>query len=420
MTVVMVLLLIMAALGCTRSESDNSKEQTIDVWGSWKDQEGAAFKTVLDQFERDRKNIKVRYTPMDEDMGLALEKSIKAGNAPDVAILPQPGTMRYLADRKELHPIQDILGDALKSNYDEFWQGMGRIGSNTYGVWFRQSHKSIIWYRPEAYKGTPLPQNWEELKLASQKLLEAGVTPIALGGRDAWTITDWFENVYLRTAGAERYDRLACGQIAWTDNTVTTALVRMTEVLGQPAFVSNGPGAVSVAFDASVDEVFGPRARAAMLHGADYVGGFIRDRVKANPQFIPFPAIDDSGPDNVVVGGDVGVLLKDSPGGRDFIRYLATPRAAEPWVAKGGFLSPNRNVIFAQYTDPVSRQLAQEIRDAGVRTFDLSDLLPPAFGSTGGRGIFQEFQDFLVDPSNVKQTAEQLERVALVAGARCG
>ena len=58
--------------------------------------------------------------------------------------------------------------------------------------------------------------------------------------------------------------------------------------------------------------------------------------------------------------------------------------------------------------------------DAEVRRFDLSDLLPPALGSTNDQGLFEIFQDFLRDPSNVEETADRLEEVALVAELQCG
>ena len=43
---------------------------------------------------------------------------------------------------------------------------------------------------------------------------------ISVAGQDGWTLTDWFENVYLSQAGPEKYDALAAHEIKWTDPTV--------------------------------------------------------------------------------------------------------------------------------------------------------------------------------------------------------
>ena len=44
---------------------------------------------------------------------------------------------------------------------------------------------------------------------------------------DAWTVTDWFENLYLRLAGPERYDGVAAHELPWTDPSVATTLRAM-------------------------------------------------------------------------------------------------------------------------------------------------------------------------------------------------
>ena len=114
--------------------------------------------------------------------------------------------------------------------------------------------------------------------------------------------------------------------------------------------------------------------------------------------------------ENFVVGaGDAVVMFKDSPAAQAFIRYLATPEAAEIWAARGGFSSPNQNVDAGVYPDELTAQLASAIAEAETFRFDLSDLLPSAFGSDA---LFKGLQDFLGNPNDVDGIAEQLEAEA--------
>ena len=46
----------------------------------------------------------------------------------------------------------------------------------------------------------------------------------SIGGADGWTLTDLFENIYLRTFGKAKYDSLSVHKIEWTDGSVTIAL----------------------------------------------------------------------------------------------------------------------------------------------------------------------------------------------------
>jgi alpha-glucoside transport system substrate-binding protein len=114
-------------------------------------------------------------------------------------------------------------------------------------------------------------------------------------------------------------------------------------------------------------------------------------------------------------GGDVAVLLKDSPAGKAFIDYLATPEAAEVWAPLGGFISPDKDVDTSLYPDATTRQLAEQVTGAETFRFDLSDLQPAAFGGTDGQGEWKLMQDFLSNPSNATGISQQLEAAAVQA-----
>jgi alpha-glucoside transport system substrate-binding protein len=99
-----------------------------------------------------------------------------------------------------------------------------------------------------------------------------------------------------------------------------------------------------------------------------------------------------------------------------FLEYLATPEAAAVWAGAGGFLSPNKKLDLASYSDDVARETAKSLVAAGdsVR-FDMSDQAPAAFGGTKGAGEWKILQDFLRDPSDPKATAAELEKAAAKA-----
>jgi ABC-type glycerol-3-phosphate transport system substrate-binding protein len=108
-------------------------------------------------------------------------------------------------------------------------------------------------------------------------------------------------------------------------------------------------------------------------------------------------------------------MFKDSPAARALVEYLATPEAAEIWVKRGGFASPNKGVPESAYQDPLLRATATALANAENFRFDLSDLQPSAFGGTVGQGEFKLFQDFLSNPSDVDGIAQKLEDAAAKA-----
>src|SRR5690606_39284112 len=63
----------------------------------------------------------------------------------------------------------------------------------------------------------------------------------------------------------------------------------------------------------------------------------------------PFPAVGDA--PAVVGGGDVAVAFTDTEATMALMSFLASPEAAEIWVAEGGFTSPNKSVDTSLYPD---------------------------------------------------------------------
>lgn len=392
---------------------------TLEVAAVWSGEEQANFQKVLDKFEEDT-GATIKFTSTGDDIATILGGRIEGGSPPDVAVLPQPGLLKDLVDDGSLESIEDAVGDTIDENFDEVWRDLGTIDDELYGLWFKASNKSTFWYDVEALDaaGVDPPETWDDLLDASQVILDSGVTPISVGGADGWTLTDWFENVYLRTAGADMYDQLAEHEIPWTDDSVVEALDKMGELIGEDDFVVNGrDGALQVDFPTSVTNVFA-NGKGAMVYEGDFVAGNIVSETDAelgtDADFFPFPSIDGSDP-AVVGGGDVVVLLQSNEGAEALVRYLATPEAAEIWAAEGGFTSPNKNVDLDVYPDDITRKSAEALVEAEVFRFDLSDLQPAAFGSTPGKGLFKLFQDWLANPSDSEKIADQMESAAAAA-----
>lgn len=422
----------LAAAGCSSKEDSSSgnnavkgedlKGTTLEVAAVWSGDEQANFKKVLQKFE-DETGATVKFTSTGDDIATVLGSKIEGGSPPDLAILPQPGLLQELAKKGSLKSIEDAAGKTVDENFDKSWRELGTVDGTLYGVWFKASNKSTFWYSVKALNsaGVAPPKDWKSLVEDAQTIKDSGLTPISVGGADGWTLTDWFENIYLRTAGPENYDKLAKHEIPWTDDSVVKALDTMGELIGQDKFVVNGlKGALQVDFPTSVTNVFGQDQKGAMVYEGDFVAGVIKSETDAklgtDANFVPFPSVDGSDP-AVVGGGDVAVMLKDNKGSQALIKFLATPEAAEVWAAAGGFTSPNKNVDTSKYPDEISKKSAENLVDAKVFRFDLSDLQPAAFGSTPGQGLFKLFQDWLADPTQSRSIAEQMEAAATAAYA---
>jgi alpha-glucoside transport system substrate-binding protein len=390
---------------------------SVSMSGVWTGQEARSFNRVLDGFKEKFPNVDVKYRPVGDEIPTVLSTAVQGGNPPDLAAVPQPGTVRDFVERGALKPI-DFAQDTLEENFPEGAIETTTVEGKPYGVLFKAANKSTVWYNVPLFEqaGVEPPEDFDAFLEGARTLKASGTRAYSIGGADGWTLTDLFENIYLRQAGEEKYDQLAEHRIPWTDQSVKDALRTMARIVGDTGNIAGGTaGALETDFPGSVQNAFKQDPDAAMVIEADFVESEIVNSTPSKPRtgfnVFEFPAIDDS-PATVVGGGDTVIMFEDNEATRALIEYLATPEAAEIRAREGGYSSANKNVDPSAYEDPLLRETATAIGEAEVFRFDLSDLQPARFGATVGQGLWKDFQDFLTNPDDIDGTAERMERDA--------
>ncbi|MFF3905451.1 ABC transporter substrate-binding protein [Streptomyces sp. NPDC001848] len=398
--------------------------QTVTVAGVWTGSEQKNFQKVLDAFSA-KTGAKTQFISTGDNVSTVVGSKIEGGNAPDVVMVPQVGVLQQFAKKGWLKPLSATTQQSVDNDYAPVWKKYGSVDGTLYGLYFKAAHKSTVWYSPDALKqaGVKPPKTYDEMLKAGHTVSDSGLAAFAVAGEDGWTLTDWFENIYLSQAGPEKYDALAAHKLKWTDASVVKALTTLGKLFKDKQLIAGGQKeALNTDFPGSVEKVFGPKPEAGMVYEGDFVAGVAHDQfgktIGKDADFFPFPSVD-GGTAPVVSGGDAAVVLKDgrnAKAGMKLLEYLATPEAAAVWAKAGGFLSPNKKLDLSSYADDVTRATAKSLIAAGdsVR-FDMSDQAPAAFGGTKGAGEWKLLQDFLRDPSNPKATAAQLEDAAAKA-----
>jgi alpha-glucoside transport system substrate-binding protein len=402
--------------GATRHAQAVSGSITFD--GVWTGGEASAFGQVIKAFNKQYPGVKVTYKPVGDNLPTVVSTAVAGGNPPDMADIAQPGLVKQFVDKGALKPIT-YAHKTLLANFAPSWIALATFNKKTYGLVFKAGNKSTVWYNVHAFKnaGVKAPTTWPQFVSAANTVLASGVPAFSIGGADGWTLTDLFENIYLRQAGPAKYALLSAHKLKWTDKSVTAALKTMAQVVGNSANMAGGTsGAVQTDFPTSVNNVFQNPPKAAMVLEGDFVPGVATVKAKPGIDYaeFPFPSINGS-PQSVVIGGDTIVAFRDTPAIEAFVNFLATPQAAAAWAAKGGFATGNRHMPSSVYPDATTRATASAIAKAKNVAFDMSDQQPAAFGATTGSGEWGLFQDFLRNPKNISGIQKKLESSATSA-----
>jgi alpha-glucoside transport system substrate-binding protein len=414
-----VVLLAAVTAFASANSTKKSVSGTVSIVGVWTGPEEQAFNAVLDGFKKANPDVNVSYKSTGDNTPTVLATAVAGGNPPDLAAVSQPGLVSDFQKKGALKNI-DYAKAALTQNYPADIAKLGVISGHVYGFLIKGANKSTVWYNVAAFKNAGVSHvgTWAQFLKAAKTLKASGTPAFSIGGADGWTLTDLFENIYLRQAGPAKYDLLSKHKIKWTDKSVVAALKTMGAVLQSSNMAGGTSGALQTDFPTSVSNVFADAPKAAMVIEGDFVPGVVAGKNPLKPvsgyNVFPFPVIGTA-KNYVEGGGDMLMAFKDTPAIRALVQYLATGEAQTIWAKRGGYTAPAKTVSPSAYPDAITRTTASAVGKAKVFRFDLSDLQPASFGGTVGQGEFKIFQDFLKNPSNATGIAKSLEAAAAKA-----
>ena len=363
--------------------------KTVTVLGVVVGEQQDKLEAALAPFE-EKTGIEVVYEGTDAFATL-LPVRVESGDAPDVAMFPQPGLMRDFAQTGQLVPISEFIAkENLATAYSEDWIDLTNVDDKLYGVWYRASVKSLVWYNPQAFaaKGYEVPKTWSEMIAFSDRIVADGETPWCLGmesgNATGWVGTDWVEDIMLRTAGAEVYDKWVNHEIPFNAPPVKEAFDKFGEIVLNPQYIQGGiVSAISTPFGDSPRGLISDPPRCYFHRQANFIASFFPAEavLGENMAVFPLPAIDAQQGNPVLVAGDIFGMFNDTPEARALMEYLATPEPHEIWAKLGGFISPHQQVSLDVYPDEVARTQAEILQNADTIRFDASDMMPSSIGT---------------------------------------
>ncbi|MBF8290284.1 MAG: extracellular solute-binding protein family 1 [Chloroflexi bacterium] len=363
----------------------------VEVFGAFRGDEGIRFEESFKAFE-DATGVDVLYSGSDQFETLVNTRA-EAGNPPDIAAFPQPGGMRRLAAEGFLIPLPQDIIDAIDANYGPGWMetGTGDDG-NVYGVFHRVNIKSLVFYPKKAFEaaGYTAPTTWDELTALAAEIKAAGSSPWCVtmesGGATGWVATDWVEDIMLRTAGPETYDKWVTHQIPFNDPSVKEAIETLGSIwLDQTQVYGGTTNILATFFGEAGTPMFDNPPKCWLLKQGSFITGFFPDAVKADLDnevgSFAFPSVDPQFGTPALGGGDQFVMFSDRPEVRAFLAYLTTGASGSTWAAAGGALFPHKDQDLGAYASALDRAAAEQLLAADSFRFDGSDLMPAAVGA---------------------------------------
>ncbi|HKS99381.1 MAG TPA: carbohydrate ABC transporter substrate-binding protein, partial [Rugosimonospora sp.] len=212
---------------------------------------------------------------------------------------------------------------------------------------------------------------------------------IGSGTATGWPATDWLEEIVLRQAGGDTYDKRVSHDVKFSDPPIMQALQTLQGWMLNPKYVNGGFGDVktiaTTTFQAAGTPILSGKCfmlQQASFYEAQWAKG---TKVAADGDVFAFylPGISSSVQTPVEGGGEFLTAFSSRPEVQAVQNYLSTSDWATSRIKVApGWVSANQGVDPATYTDPIDQISAKYLTDPNATfRFDASDLMPAAVGA---------------------------------------
>ncbi len=376
----------------------------VDIQVQWTGGELANFQASMADFAS-ATGITIQVDSVPSSHETVLKSRIEGGSPPDIAQLAQPTpVLAYAAEGKVIDVASFMDANKLSTEHPATI-GLVTQGSNIWGIPYKADVKSTIWYPVKAFaaKGYTVPTTWDELIALSDKIVADGSNPwcVSAGGpgdATGWQITDWIEEVVLKTKGLDYYNNWINHTVKFEDAGIKSAFDDYVgKIFFTPNYVYGGPQAIiNTDQKTTMDPMFNEDLAAPNCwmqkiptwYGPDF---FPDQRASGQPSkytigadgdigIFAFPTIDPA-QNNVEGSADTMMMLVDRPEVRAVTEFMATPEGIQNWIRAGSAISTNTTTPADWYTSYKLAVAADVAAKASGIGFDASDLMPGSVGA---------------------------------------
>lgn len=382
-------LLLAAACG---GGGGGSNSKTVTVWTSVDPLIFAGFKKQI-VAEAKKEGITVNIQKVDNINQLIMTK-VQANDAPDIAMIPQPGVVGDLVKRNAAKPLDFLDMNTLKSSMTPGTLEAGTFNGKLYGLLANMNVKSLVYYPKKAFDnaGYKAPTTIAELEALAAQIKKSGTPPWCFGiGSDAatgWPATDWVEELIAKQQGADVYNQWVKHTVKFDSPQVREATTWMDKNLLASGQVAGGRSSIaSTAFGDADNPMWQAKPGCYLLKqgnfivSKDFMPADVVANVDQNVGVFGFPPVTAGAANPVVGGGDLATLLSDNENAKKVMEIMAKSDWGKDAAPTSSYISPHTDFDMSLYPSDLTRQTANVAYKSDAFLFDGSDQMPGAVGA---------------------------------------
>ena len=414
-----VALLTTGCLSSGGGGGNSNTSKTITVMYAFTTDQESGFKDEVNAWAK-QNGVTVKFSQTG-NFNQLINTKVQGGDAPDVALFPQPGIMKDFAKQGLLADLSDVVDSG---DLDAMISGAldtGKVDGKQYAIPMSINVKSIVFYPKKAAQAAGLstpPATFDDLVALSKKIAATGTTPWCFGieseAATGWPATDWVENLMLIDYGTDVYNQWVNHDIPFNDPKVADVLKQMDQLLLADGMTNGGRKSIaSNNFNTAANPMFDNPPGCYMYRQGNFVaqeGGFPDAvRAKLDQTVGVFPMPGKTAEDKPVLGGGdlAGIFSKDNESAKKLVQFLASKEYGTNGYAKtGAWISPRTDFDTSQYPTQTLGDIAKIAYQSTEFVFDGSDQMP---GEVGSGSFWRDMTAWISGQEDAKTALDNIE-----------
>lgn len=346
------------------ANANSGKKVELELF-STKTENMQTLQSLVDKFESQHENVSIEITAP-ADAGTVLKTRMTKNDLPDIIACGGDATYTELQSAGMLLDMSDEVGN-IQDAYLQMLYDVNKDGESVaYGVPYATNASGIL-YNKDIFDelGIDVPQTWDELIAACEKIKKAGNTPFELTFADNWTcLPPWNSMAPVIPDASFNEDR--------KENKTTFAETHQEVLEKYAKILEYAQNDYMGTTYADGNKAFAEGQAAMMINGNWAISEFKNTNADFNVDMFAFPSVNDADRNTVTSGIDVLFAVSSEcdstqqEAAKEFIKFMTETENAEQYITEQFAFSAVEGVA---QEDPTVEGVKQDIADGRVSNF---------------------------------------------------
>lgn len=346
-----------------------------------------------------------------------LNTAMASGNPPDVFYTLPGGFLGAFVDGGQMYALDDDLAkDGWGASFLESALAQTTKNGHTYAVPV-DVDSVVFWYDKALFaeKGWEIPKTYDELMTLSEAIKGEGMIPFALGNKDSWPATFWFQYLEMRLKGSGAITAFVNKDPAATLMPEATAAFEHAAEIAQKGYFPIGFNGMS---DQEANILFLNGQAAMLLNGTWQIGASADAPDGFELSTFAFPSVADGKGDqsDVLAGVAAAFGISDKTDNKadavTLLKFLTSPEVMTKYVELRKTMVTVKGATTEAAAGPVLFGISDGLMNAAGHLDPFYDTAMPPTATNTYYTSLQGVLDGSVKPADAAQKLED----ALKAG----